>query len=110
LENEVNAPALASILRDTSTNLRADNLAAARVEEQRFDAMLKAYIDNDTKRFAHGGIHNLLMTIGTIMADRSLLESDDYEKAANFIYDAASACDMKYAEPEHPFSGSCGRD
>jgi len=106
----MNAPTLASILRDTSAELRADNLKAAQVEEDRFDALLKAYIDNEQKRFAFGGIHNLLMTIGTIMADRSLIEGDDSEKAAELIYECASACDLKYAEPEHPFSGSCGRD
>jgi len=96
----MNAPeAIARILSETSADLAADNAKAAQVAEERFDATLKSYIENTGKQYEFGGIYNLLMTIGTIMADLSRLEGDDFEKAAEIIYDASSACDLKYSEP-----------
>ena len=97
-------------LNGAAAEIAADNAAAAHVEEQRIDELLSAYIDNANKRFEFGGIHNLLKSIANIMGEKSQLEGDDYESAANFIYECADKCDMKYAEPDHPFSGSCGRD
>ncbi len=99
-----------SILRDTSSDLQADNAAAARVAEDRLEATLKSYIENGGKQYTFGGIHNLLLTIARIMEEKSVLEGDDFELAATAIDECASYCDKKYAEPEHPFSGSCGRD
>jgi len=97
-------------LNGASAELAKDNADAARVAEARLEATLKSYIENGGKQYTFGGVHNLLLTIARIMEEKSQLEGDDFEKAAEAIDECASACDLRYAEPEHPFSGSCGRD
>lgn len=105
------APAqIANILRATRDDLAADNRKAAHVAEVRLKATLESYIENGGKQYTFGGVHNLLMTIGAIMEEKSQLEGDDYEKAAQAIEDCADKCDLKYEPPEHPYSGCCGRD
>ena len=51
------------VARETEAYLH-DQAEACRVAEQRFDVLLKEYITHESKQFAFGGIHNLLMTIG----------------------------------------------
>lgn len=80
------------------------------IEESKLKGLLQAYIENAGKTYAYGGIVNLLGTIANIMRDMSQLEGDDYEKADELIRDCSAAVDLKYSEPEHPFSGSCGGD
>lgn len=83
-------------LNGAAAEIAADNTAAAKVEEKRFDELLLAYIENANNRFEFGGIHNLLKSIANIMGEKSQLEGDDFEKASNFIYDCADQCDMRY--------------
>jgi hypothetical protein len=70
----------------------------ARTEENNFDDLLREYIVNDKKRFAFGGIVNLLTSIASIMSKLSQIEGDDFEKAAEEIDLCATACDLKYTE------------
>ena len=55
---------------------------------------INAYIDQP----AIGGVVNLLTTIATICEERSQLEGDDWEKAAQAINDCSDECDLKYKE------------
>jgi hypothetical protein len=85
-------------LNGASADLAADNADAARVAESRFESTLKSYIENGGKQYTFGGVHNLLLTIARIMEEKSQLEGDDFEVAAQAIEDAADKCDLKYAE------------
>lgn len=110
MDSNTSPTQIANLLRTARADLAADNREAARVEEKRMESLLKGYIENTGRLYTFGGIHNLLGTIAKIMEEKSQVEGDDFEKAAQAIDECASECDLRYAEYEHPFSGSCGGD
>lgn len=97
------AALLADHLRSGREEFERDATERRRKAEADFDAQLARYIDNAGRQFQHGGINSLLRTIAQIVEDRSQVEGDDFEKAAELIDACAEACDLKYAEPE-PYS------
>lgn len=80
----------------------ADRMARveARTEENTFDDLLREYIVNDKRRFAFGGVTNLLASIASICEELSQLEGDNYEKAAQLIDRCADECDLKFSDAE----------
>ncbi len=87
---------IAEILAAFHTDMDADHIQAARIQESRIESMLRGYIENTGKQYSFGGIVNLLTTIARVMEEKSQLEGDDFEKAAQFIEDCADLCDLKY--------------
>ena len=86
----MNAPTISQLLERFRDDRRATysdiNAVLCRV--------LTAYIDEPTI----GGVVNLLTTIATLCEERSQLEGDDWEKAAQAINDCSDECDLKYKE------------
>ena len=93
----MNAP-LVQALQGMRADLASDNASAAHVQEERLDELLLSYIENKNKRFEFGGIVNLLRSVARVVEDKSRIEGDDYEKAAELIDDCADQCDLKYSE------------
>lgn len=86
---------------DAATDALAKANADARREaERRFENTLRAYIDNEGRRFAFGGLTNLVSTLATICEERSQREGDDYDIAMLALEECAAACDLKYPEAE----------
>mgnify|MGYP003650602129 CR=1 FL=1 len=94
----MNAPAIANILRATSSELAVDNARQQFVEEQRFDQILLAYIDNPGKRFRSGGIVNLIYSVATALENSRLFVDapEDVEYAVNLIQACAEGCDLPF--------------
>jgi hypothetical protein len=85
-----------------------DQLAAARQQlrrsnEQEFDAMVRAYILNENRTYAYGGIINLLSTVR--VAIEKIAENADYhgldpaalQFAAEQIEKIEGECDIRYS-------------
>lgn len=86
---------------DAATDaLAKSNRDAKMVAEKRFEYALRSYIDNEGRRYAFGGLCNLLTTLATICEERAQRDGDDYDKAMIALESCAAACDLKYPEIE----------
>jgi hypothetical protein len=90
---------IAAELRAGREILAESNRLAARVEEGRFEDLLRKYVLSDP-RFRFGGVHNLLASVARVCEELSQLEDDEYEQAAIAIDLCADACDLKYPAAE----------
>ena len=91
---------IAAELRAGREILAQANHSARHLEESRFEEVLRGYIVNSNRRYAFGGIVNLLTSAAAIMEEQSQLESDDWERAAILINECADSVDFKYARDE----------
>ena len=91
---------IAELLNESHDILAKSNRDAQLEAEQRFENALKDYIDNHGRRYAYGGIVNLVASIARICEERSRLEGDDYETAAIALDECAEKCDLKYEVAE----------
>ena len=90
----MNEPAISATLQ-RFRNAAQDEKNAAEAE---LTNLVRSYINDGRHKFAFGGVVNLLTTIGTILEEKSQVEGDDWNKAANFVNDCADDCDLPYVE------------
>lgn len=89
---------LGQVLKNIQQEIHASNLDAKREQESRLEELLRDYLWRDKDRFAFGGVTNLLGMIGTLLAERSQLEGDEWEQAAEAVDECAAACDLRYSK------------
>ena len=87
---------IAELLNESHDILAKSNRDAQLEAEQRFENALKDYIDNHGRRYAFGGLTNLIASIARICEERSRIEGDDYETAAIALDECAERVDLKY--------------
>ena len=90
---------IAALLNESHDILAKSNADAQLEAEQRLEQTLRDYIDNHGRRYAYGGIVNLVASIARICEERSALEGDSWECAAIALDECSSAVDLKYDEP-----------
>lgn len=72
----------------------------ARIRREQFEKLLGEFVDCKGVFESVGGVCNLLTTIGQLCEERSRLEGDDFEIAAQACDECAETCDLKYAVSE----------
>lgn len=89
----------ANRLTATLDRFREAEIAERREAYRAIDAELCGVLNKYIDHPSIGGVVNLLTTIATICEERSQIEGDDWEKAAQAINDCSDECDLKYREP-----------
>lgn len=87
---------VAAHLTSARVTLAESNAEHRSVEEQRFEELLRAYMRDEKRRFAFGGVPNLLYTASRIAEEFSQLEGDEWERCAQALDACAEKCDLKY--------------
>ena len=85
------------IREEVSAEIRADVAMSRRqAEEEAFSELVRDYVADTCNRFAFGGVVNALNTIASACSELSMIEDDDWERAAVLIEDFSNQVDLKY--------------
>lgn len=96
----MNFPATNAALARAASILQRDNVSAVVAAERSIERELRAYILNDPRVFACGGVVNLLTTVSIICKSLSESDGDDWERASTIIDDVAEKVDFTYKREE----------